>query len=386
MKFSRTENIQISKIREIYNQAPTHCIDLGMGKPFCPTPAFIKKQACSAINQNYTSYTHTRGITELREAVAARYHQKSGKSLTASNVLITCGVAEAIFISMFSLLQENDQILVPDPGYPAYPAIAKLLQTIPVPYPLSGENRFSLQAEEVISRINSHTKAILLNSPSNPTGGINEKEELEKLALYLKDKEIMVISDEVYSGLTYNNYPVPSITDFLDLDGIVLLSGVSKEFSMTGWRIGWAVSSEYNITELTKSHLYQVSCAPSVSQKAAVAALHSNSEEVKECMLDNRNLMLYQLKNIADLKFIIPKAGLYFFVDVSDYGSGDTICRELMHNAKVITIPGSGFGEQGKDFIRLSFGAPQKDIEEGMQRLKRFFSQKTTKSTLKGKL
>ncbi|MFO7891384.1 MAG: aminotransferase class I/II-fold pyridoxal phosphate-dependent enzyme [bacterium] len=376
MKFPRTEKIRISKVREIYNQASPQCIDLGIGKPFCSTPSHIKKKACSAIKENYTSYTHTRGVKELRKAVAERYNLKHSVPITADNVLITCGVAEAIFISMFSLLRKNDQTLVPDPGYPAYPAIAELLQAIPVFYPLSIEHQFGIQAEQIIPRINSQTKVILINSPSNPTGGINNKKELEKIALYLKNKEIMVISDQVYSRLNYTHNPVPSLTDFLDLDRTILLSGVSKEFSMTGWRIGWAVSSEKNIHELTKSHLYQVSCAPSISQKAALEALYSESEEVKNCMLKNKNLMLHELEKISDLRYIIPDAGLYFFVNVSHYGSGDKICRDILNEVEVITIPGSGFGKEGKNYIRLSFGASPENIKEGMKRLQHFFKLK----------
>ena len=376
MKFSRTKNIKISKIRSIYNQAPKQCIDLGIGKPFCPTPSPIKEKACAALRENYTSYTPTRGFTELREAVAERYNREFNITITSDNVLITCGVAEAIFTSMFSQLRKNDEVLIPDPGYPAYAAVAELSEARPVFYSLSFENKFSIRAEDIIPLLRTRTKIIIFNSPSNPTGGINEKKELEKIARYLKNKKICVISDQVYNKLNYTHQPLASLTDFLNLDNLILLSGVSKEFSMTGWRIGWALSSPENIAELAKSHLYQVSCAPSLSQKAALEALHSGSEEVKNIMLNNRNLMLSGLKKINDLKYIIPGAGLYFFVDVSAYGNGDTICQEILNTVEVITIPGSGFGKNGKNYIRISFGANPEDIKEGMKRLQQFFNSK----------
>jgi len=376
MRFPRLENIELSKIREIYNYAKKGSIDLGIGKPYCPTPSLIKDAAHSAINKNFTAYTKTQGIKELRESIADRYNQENNFEISAKNVLITCGVAEAIFTSMLSLLQKDDEVLIPDPGYPAYPAITELLECNPIPYPLSIDNRFEIQAKDIIPLINSHTKIILLNSPSNPTGGINYNKELEKIAFYLKDKEICVISDEVYSKLNYTNHPVPSMAEFMDLSRIIVLSGVSKEFSMTGWRIGWAISSEENIHELTKSHLYQVSCAPSISQRAAVRALDSGSVKVKNCMLKNRNIMLHELDKITDLRYIIPGAGLYIFVDVSQYGTGDTISREILNEVEVITIPGSGFGSRGKKFLRLSFGIKPEYLQEGMKRVQQFFKLK----------
>jgi len=381
MIFPRSENVQLSKIRDIYNRASPGCIDLGIGIPYCSTPSSVKERVYSAVLKNYTRYTHTRGIPELREAVARRYNQEFNVNITSDNVLITCGAAEAVFISMFSLLRGKDEALIPDPGYPAYPAVAKLLEAEPVPYTLSIENQFGIQAEEILSKINSYTKILLLNSPSNPTGGINNKTELKKIAEYLKDNEkICVISDQIYSRLNYSHNPVTSLSDYLDLDNIILISGVSKEFSMTGFRIGWAVSSEKNISELSKTHLYQVSCAPSLSQWAAVEALHSGSEEVKQYMLHNRNEMLNELKKVTHLNYIIPQAGLYFFVDVSQYGSGDEICNKLLKEAEVITIPGSGFGKAGTDYIRLSFGTSPDKIKEGMKRLQKFFNSKSKDS------
>jgi len=381
MKFLRSENVQLSKIRDIYNQASPRCIDLGIGIPYCSTPSSVKNKISSAVSKNYTTYTNTRGIPELREAVVKRYNQDHNVNITADNVLITCGAAEAVFISMFSLLRENDEVLIPDPGYPAYPSVAKLLEASPVPYTLTIGNQFGIQAEDIISKINSHTKIIILNSPSNPTGGINDNNELKKITEYIKDnEEICIISDQIYSKLNYAHNPVASIIDYLDLDKIILISGVSKEFSMTGFRIGWAVSSEQNITELTKTHLYQVSCAPSLSQWAAVEALHSGSEEVKQYMLQNRNLMMHKLKEITNLNYILPQAGLYFFVDVSYYGSGDEICHQILNEVEVITIPGSGFGKAGRDYIRLSFGTSPEDIEEGMKRLQKFFNSKSKDS------
>ncbi len=382
MKFTRSKNVQLSKIRDIYNQATPRCIDLGIGIPYCSTPSSVKDKTSSAVTQNYTTYTDTRGITELREAVAKRYNQDHNVNITADNVLITCGAAEAAFISMFSFLREKNEVLIPDPGYPAYPSIAKLLEASPVTYTLTIGNQFGIQAEEIFSKINSHTKIIMLNSPSNPTGGINDKNELKKIAEYIKDNEdICIISDQIYSRLNYSHAPVASLSDYLDLDKIILISGVSKEFSMTGFRIGWAVSSEQNISELTKIHLYQVSCAPSLSQWAAVEALYSGSEEVKQYMLQNRNLMLHELKKITNLNYIIPQAGLYFFVDVSHYGSGDEICNKLLKEAEVLTIPGSGFGKAGTNYIRLSFGTRPDDIKEGMERLQKFFNSKSKDSS-----
>lgn len=373
MKFPRLENIEFSKIRQIYAHADNDSIDLGIGKPFCNTPDNIKKAGLSAIEKNFTAYTETAGIYELRQAVAEQFRKRKGIKVVADNVLITCGVAEAVFVSMFSMLQKGDEVLVPDPGYPAYAAIAGMTDSRPVPYPLYRKNRFGAAAGDIIPLINPKTRIIILNSPSNPTGGITDSRELKKIGGYIADRDICVISDEVYTQLNFSGNAVSSISDFSSLDRVMILSGVSKEFSMTGWRLGWIISSEDNIKELSKTHLFMVSCACSISQKAAVEAVSSESDQVKKILSLNRELMADGLKVVSDIEYMIPDAGLFVFVDVSRYGSGDKIAQRILKEVNVVTIPGSGFGEKGRDFIRLSFGAQAKDINEGLLRLKDFF-------------
>lgn len=361
-----------SLIRAMQQKARPDSINLAIGMPYCFTPEVIKKYAIESITNNKTFYSSNYGINELRDSIASHYNKKHRNPITSKNVLVTVGVAEAIFISLFSIIKPDDEVIIPDPGYPGYFITLKMLSSKILTYPLFFSNKFSFSANDIIEKVTENTKAIILNSPSNPTGGINSSQELQKIAEYCKNKNICVISDEVYSNLNYSNLKIDSISNYLSLDNCFVLDGVSKEFSMTGWRIGWIISSEQNINNLVKVHQVVTSCASTISQYAALKALSSDTNEVILALSENRKIMQSKLSDIKQIEYYTPDSGLYFFVDFSKYGNDILLAEKILEYANVITVPGSAFGKNGKGFLRLSFGAEPEKIIIGLEKIKKY--------------
>ena len=372
MGFSeRITGIQSSAIRRMYEKAGKSSINLSIGMPYCFTPDNIKQAAIDSINNNKTFYTSNYGLPELRKLIAERYREPDN-NYDESNVMVTIGVTEAIFLILFSLAEPGSEIILSDPGYPGYNISAAMNGFSIKHYPLYFEDKFSVRAGDVIKLITPNTKAIVLNSPGNPTGGINSIEELRKIVDYINGKDIFIISDEVYRTLNYSNNEIASFSGLLKPEKLFVLDGVSKEFGMTGWRIGWIVSDSKNIATLIKAHQVMVSCAPAMSQYAAIEALTKNNKEVIQAMSYNKNLMSELLDGIPNVKYFVPDGGLYYFADFSSYGDDETLALKILENTDVITVPGSGFGEMGRGFLRLSFGAHPEDIRTGVERIKNY--------------
>lgn len=373
MNFERVVGIEKSSIRKMFEKANSNSVNLGLGMPFCKTAESVKKYAIDAIKSDKTFYTPNQGLEELRREVAEKNSNELSLKLDSENVLITNGATQAIFTLMFSLLSPGDEVLIPDPGYPLYEAVAKMLKCNIKRYTLLLENDFDLNVDEIYQKINAKTALIILNSPNNPTGMIISERILGAIASLIKSKNIYVLSDEIYKGLNYEA-PVPSISSFLPLEKVFVVSGVSKEFSMTGWRIGWIISSKYNISQILKAHMYTLSCISAINQLAAVAALRLKTQDIRDIMKANRDFAVERLSKIPEIKYKVPKGGLYIFVNVSAYGSGEKIADLLLESENVITIPGIAFGEHGRDFIRISFGVNPENLEKGLDSIGRFFS------------
>jgi len=361
-----------SLIRAMQQKAKPDSINLAIGMPYCTTPEVIKKYAIESITNNKTYYSSNYGVNDLRDAIAIHYNKKHKNPITSKNVLVTVGVAEAIFISLFAIINPDDEVIIPDPGYPGYFITLEMLSSKILSYPLFLSNNFSFRANDIIEKVSENTRAIILNSPSNPTGGINSTQELQKLSEFCKNKNICIISDEVYSNLNYSNSKIDSISNYLNLDKCFILDGVSKEFSMTGWRIGWIISSEQNINNLVKIHQVVTSCASTISQYASLRALTSETNEIVLALGENKKLMQKKLSEIKKIKYYAPDSGLYFFVDFSQYGNDILLADKILENANVITVPGSAFGKNGKGFLRLSFGAEPEKIIIGIDKIKKY--------------
>ncbi len=362
----RMEGVERTLIRRIFDSAPPGAINLGLGQPDLPTPARVRLAGVAGIAEGRTAYTPTAGEGALREAVARRY----GTFATGpGGVVITVGSQEAIFASLLALVDPGDEVLYPDPGFPAYPMMARLVGGVGVPYPLRPERAFRLAYGDVLSRVTERSRVVIVCSPSNPTGSIAEAGELEALATALSGRGVAWLSDEIYAGFAYDA-PAPSLRQFSQGGGLVV-GGLSKDTSMTGWRIGWAVGPEAFVARIVAAHHYLVACAPSISQAAALAALAPEAEEDRRAYLGifrrRRSLMAEELSRIPGLRFQLPDGAFYFFVDVSRYGESLDVCRRILEKRNVITIAGEAFGEGGRGFLRISFAAAEEDIVRGIR-------------------
>lgn len=362
--------MEASLIREMYEKAPLKSLNLGIGMPYCSASAEVKQAVIRALEEDKTFYTPNAGITHLREEIAGRYAYQNIESVSSENALITTGAAEGLFLAMLSLLSPGDMVLLPDPGYPAYRNIAQFLGCRIETYGIDYES-MTVDIGELLEKSGKNPAMIILNTPSNPVGAVIKDEQYSALATLLEKSSSFVVSDEVYGSLCYDS-PFLSAARFLPRQRTIVLSSLSKESALTGLRIGWCFSDAEIIRKMTIIHQHMVTCASSLSQWAAVEAIQRGEGHVREEMKKNRTLMAGFLKEIPGLKFTLPYGGLYFFVDVRVYAEGKCFAEDLLQQEKVITIPGEAFGERGKDYIRISFGASFGDIKEGCRRLRRY--------------
>jgi aspartate/methionine/tyrosine aminotransferase len=364
----RMDGIERTLIRRIYDGAPPGSINLGLGQPDLPTPSRIALAGIDGIAAGKTGYTSTAGDPALRAAIAGRY---PGFGSGAASVVVTIGSQEAVFASALTLVDAGDEILVPDPGYPAYPVVARLIGADPVAYPLRPERSFRLDPADVASRLTPRTRLVIVCSPSNPTGAMDREEDLAAVADLLAERGIPWLSDEIYGGFAYDR-ALPSLSAFMPLGGLVV-SGLSKDLSMTGWRIGWVVGPEAIIARVTAAHQYVVTCASSISQAAALAAFSDDAESDRRAYRDvfrlRRALMADELRRIPGLPVTVPDGAFYFFVDVRTFGDSLEIARRLLEEQRVIVIPGEAFGPGGAGFLRVSYAADDDDIRRGVRAL-----------------
>lgn len=363
----RMDGVERTLIRQIFDSAPKDAINLGLGQPDLPTPKLAAEAGIAGIAAGRTFYTSTAGDTTVRAAIAARY---APFATGAENVVVTVGSQEAMFAVALTLVDAGDEILYPDPGYPAYPVVARLIGAKGVPYPLRPERDFRIDPADVEARLTDRTRLVIVCSPSNPTGGINRAEELGALARLLEDRGVPWLSDEIYAGFCYDGKE-PSLRQFSG-EGLVI-SGIAKDLSMTGWRIGWAVGPGAIVARIIAAHQYLVTCAPSVSQWAALATLTPAGDAERARYLEifraRRALMAEELAKIPGLRFRMPAGAFYFFVDASRYGSSLDLAKRILQNRNVVTIPGEAFGENGKGYLRISYAASEQDIVTGIRRI-----------------
>lgn len=366
----RVSRLERTLIRRIFDAAPRDAINLGLGQPDLATPVAVCVAGIEAIRTGRTRYTATAGDPTLREAIAGRY---GSFARGAEQVVVTVGSQEAMFAALLCLVDPGDEVLFPDPGYPAYPVAAELVGALPIPYPLRKDRGFRIDPRDVESRLGERTRAVILCSPSNPTGAIHRAEDLERIVRLLDRRGVPWISDEIYAGQVYGG-EAPSPRRWSD-DGGLIVSGLSKEFSMTGWRVGWVVGPGHLVERLTAVHQYLVTCASSISQAAAQAAFTEAgadaAREYLEIFRRRRDLMAAELSRIPGIRFEMPDGAFYFFVDVSDYGSSLTLGRRILERCNVVTVPGEAFGDGGRGYLRISFAATENDIVQGVRAIRR---------------
>lgn len=371
----RVKSIEISGIRKFSNLVASYkdVISLTIGQPDFPTPLHIKEAAKKAIDEDYTVYTHNAGFIELREAACQYVKEKYQLSYNpADEVIVTTGASEAIDISLRTILTEGCEVIIPAPVYPGYEPIITLCGANPV-YADVTQNGFRLTADVLEKYITDKTRCIILTYPSNPTGMTLTDEELQALAKLLKEHNIYIIADEIYSELVFER-PHTSIASYIREQTIVI-NGLSKSHSMTGWRIGFIFAEKELCQQILKVHQYNVSCASSISQMAAIAALTIGKDDampMKEEYIKRRDYV-YDRLLAMNLDVIKPDGAFYFFVKLPEgYDSSFDFSLKLAKEGRVAVVPGSAFTPYGEGYFRLSYAYSQETLEQALDRLQAF--------------
>lgn len=371
----RMNGIEKTLIRRVHDLADASCLDLGLGELKFSTPASLMAHLKERAAEWNLGYTPNEGLPELRSLVA----KDCGYPVSADHVCVTVGAEEALFGLIMILVNPGDDILVPDPGYPAYPSIVKMAGGTPKAYPCYAEDGFALRSEEVLKSLTPSTKAVIVNSPNNPSGAVYSGLELERLGGLLEERGILAISDEVYRAICYGP-GADSVARYTR--NFAVVDSISKTFSMTGWRLGWCIAPPELTRLLASFHQLAVTCAPAISQHAAVFALKGLAESERRRNLaelrQRRELAMRCLERYTDLRAAEPSGAFYIFVDITKkmarHGNSLEAALALLSKEKVVVIPGTAFGQRGEGYLRLSFAASPEHIEEGIRRIGRFFS------------
>ena len=368
------KNVKISGIRKFYNevQKVDGAISLTLGQPDFELPKAIKDGLIKAINENKTTYTSNLGIDELRNEIS-KYLNTKDISYNANEICITVGGSEALFNIFTALINKNDKVLIPTPAYPAYESIVAILGGELVNYSL--DEQFNINIDDIENKIKDmNIKYLVLSLPSNPTGAVLSKEEKEKLVRVIKDNDVIVITDEIYEALCYEEYY--SVAQCKEIkEKIIYVGGFSKMFSMTGLRVGYYACSEYLMNEIIKVHQYNVSCAPSICQWAVYDGFKyglNDVEYMKRIFSKRKDFVVNRLKEIG-LDVVIPKGAFYVFPSIKKYNmSSEEFALRLLHEEKVACVPGTAFGNGGEGYLRLSYCYSDEELNESLNRLEKF--------------
>lgn len=372
---ARLRGIEISLIRQFFDRAPPGSINLAIGEPDLPTPDVIRRAAVRVIEDEQNGYTAYAGLPALRELVAADYPHFQA---TSDNVIITAGSQEALYLALMTLVDEGDEVLLPDPGFVAYPSLVRMCGGHPLFYRLPARDGFAFDAEDFRRRITPRTKAVVLVNPSNPTGRTFSRAELAAMADALRDTDAYVISDEIYREIYFGDERPVSISEEYGARTIVI-GGLSKSMSMTGWRMGWMCGAAEVVQSALILHGYVTTCASTVSQKAALAAWTDEARaaraETRRTFRARRDYLLSLVENELKLRAVVPEGAFYLMLDVSAHGSSMEMAERLLAQ-RVISVPGSAFGTEGEGYLRLSFCADAPTLAEAVKRIKSALEQK----------
>ena len=349
-------------------------ISFSLGEPDFTTPDNILDAAKASLDRGFTHYTPSTGIPELRKAVAERARSFNKLDVQAKNVLIT-PCKHAIFMAAMAYIDPGDEVLLPDPGWVTYEADIRLCGGIPVYVPLKFEDGFVLDPAVIESLITPKTRMIILNTPANPTGCVIPEKTIRAIAELAMEHDIMVLADETYENLVYSgmHFSIASIPGMMDRT--ITVSGLSKTAAMTGWRIGWAISTEQNIKDLNKLQGHTVSCCTSFAQEGAVEALTGDQAPIAKMVAEfkeRRDLVIDLLSEIEGLETKVPEGAFYVFPKYSANISSAELAKRLLEEQHVAVTPGIAFGPHGEGFFRISYAASEADLREGIARIKKF--------------
>lgn len=374
----KVKNIKPSGIRKFFDlvQEMPEAISLGVGEPDFDTPWHIREEGIFSLEKGRTFYTSNAGLLELRSAIAD-YMEERYKLIynPVGEILVTVGGSEGIDLALRTMLNPGDEVIVPEPAFVSYLPCIKLADGVPVTIDLKEENEFKLTPEELLAAITDKTKILVLSYPNNPTGAVMTRSELEPIARIVKEKDLFVISDEIYSELTYQMDHC-SIASFPGMrERTIVINGFSKSFAMTGWRLGYAVGPENILKQMIKVHQFAIMSAPTTSQYAAVEALQNGQEDVelmRESYNQRRRFVLNEFKNMG-LQCFEPRGAFYLFPCIKEFGlTSDEFAERFLREEMVAVIPGTAFGDCGEGFLRISYAYSIEELKVALERLKRF--------------
>ena len=348
---------------------------LTVGQPDFVTPWHIREAAIQSLERGHTYYTSNSGLPELRLEVTNYMRRRFGLDYSADEVLVTVGGSEAIDVSVRSLINPGDEVIIPMPSFVCYEPIARMAGAVPVIINTKAENGFKLTADELKAAITPKTKLLVLPYPNNPTGAILDREELSALADVIRETNIAILSDEIYAELTFGKTHVSIASIEGMAERTVIASGFSKAYAMTGWRLGYLCGPRAWIKQMTKLHQYAIMCAPTVSQFAAVEALKNGDDDIEEMRAEYNRRRVFIAEGLREigLPVMMPEGAFYIYPYIGGFGlSSEEFCQRLLMEEKCAIVPGTAFGECGEGYARISYAYSVRHISEALEKIGRF--------------
>lgn len=377
----KTRDMKPSGIRKFFDVVSemSDAISLGVGEPDFDTPWHIREAGIYSLEKGRTFYTSNAGLPALKEEVARYYKRKYDLEYDGKDeVLITVGGSEAIDMALRAMLDEGDEVIIPEPCYVSYVPCTILAGGVPVTIDLKAENEFRLTGKELLDSITDKTKMLILAFPNNPTGAIMEKKDLEEIAKICMEKDIFVLSDEIYAELTYGKKHV-SIAELPGMrERTVIINGFSKAYAMTGWRLGFSVGPKEIIQAMTKLHQYAIMCAPTTSQYAGLEALRAGDDDIDKMKESYNQRRRFLIKELRDMGFecFEPFGAFYVFPSIKHLGmTSEEFATRLLESKKLAVVPGTAFGDSGEGFIRISYAYSIEELKEALGRIKSFLEE-----------
>lgn len=378
-KVERLKKIRPSGIRRLFTVARRvpGIISLGIGEPDFNPPPHVTEAASRAMKEGKTHYAPSAGIPELCEALAEKTKCDYGLSYNPeSEVLVTAGATEAVFLALIAQINAGDEVLVPNPGFLCYEPAVFLAGGVPVPIPLHERDGFEFDAKNVISHVTGRSRAIIINSPHNPTGSVTSYDDLKRLAELAVERDLIVISDEVYEKITYDNVQHHCLASFPGMqERTLVVNSFSKTYAMTGFRVGYVLGPKELIKSMLLVHQYMVACVGTPVQYAALAALQGPQDCVKNMVNEfnrRRKLVYSRLNEIEGFRCVLPKGAFYAFPNIEELGmSSVKLSEHLVNKGKVAAVPGDSFGKYGEGYLRLSYATSYEKLEEALDRVEK---------------
>ena len=371
-------NLKPSGIRKFFDivSEMKDAISLGVGEPDFDTPWFIRDEGIYSLEKGRTFYTSNAGLKPLREEISNYIQRTQGINYCPDNeIVVTVGGSEAIDIGLRAVINQGDEVIIPQPSYVSYEPCAILADAKPVIINLRSENEFRLQSDELLNAITGRTKVLILPYPNNPTGAIMEREDLEKIVQIIKEKDILVMSDEIYSALTYKGKHVSIAALDRMKERTILINGFSKAYAMTGWRLGYACGPKEIISQMTKIHQFAIMCAPTTSQYAAVQALQKGDDEVEKMRrsYNQRRRFLMQAFKDMGLECFEPYGAFYVFPCIKEFNmTSEEFATRLLKEEKVAVVPGTAFGDCAEGYLRISYAYSLDNLKIALSRINNF--------------